>query len=208
MKSHLESLQSQIFTGLPAIVTDNSEYESKNIISVRPTIDMQHSDGQVSECPEIFNVPVINPSAGGGLLSFPIQIGDTVWIEFSMRNIEEWLEGDGSSVTEPTQRMHDMSDAVAIVGLYTKNSHLQPDPKDVVLKFKDNKLVLKEDGNVEIHSKSKYSVYNDQEELIALLSDIVDTIGNTTVSTIYGPTPLNSKAQIMQLKTKLDTFKK
>jgi hypothetical protein len=208
MKSHLESLQSQIFTGLPAIVTDNSEYESKNIISVRPTIDMQHSDGQVSECPEIFNVPVINPSAGGGLLSFPIQIGDTVWLEFSMRNIEEWLEGDGGSVTEPTQRMHDMSDAVAIVGLYTKNSHLQPDPKDVVLKFKDNKLILKEDGNVEIHSKSKYSVYNDQEELIALLSDIVDTIGNTTVNTIFGPTPLNSKAQIMQLKTKLDTFKK
>lgn len=208
MKSHLESLQSQIFTGLPAIVTDNSEYESKNIISVRPTIDMQHSDGQVSECPEIFNVPVINPSAGGGLLSFPIQIGDTVWIEFSMRNIEEWLEGDGGSVTEPTQRMHDMSDAVAIVGLYTKNSHLQPDKKDVVLKFKDNKLVLKEDGNVEIHSKSKYSVYNDQEELVALLSDIVDTIANTTVNTIFGPTPLNSKAQIMQLKAKLDTFKK
>jgi hypothetical protein len=169
---------------------------------------MQHSDGQVSECPEIFNVPVINPSAGGGLLSFPIQIGDTVWIEFSMRNIEEWLEGDGGSVTEPTQRMHDMSDAVAIVGLYTKNSHLQPDKKDVVLKFKDNKLVLKEDGNVEIHSKSKYSVYNDQEELVALLSDIVDTIANTTVNTIFGPTPLNSKAQIMQLKAKLDTFKK
>ena len=151
---------------------------------------------------------MINPSAGGGLLSFPVQIGDTVWLEFSMRNIEEWLEGDGSSVTEPTQRMHDMSDAVAVVGLYTKNSHLQPDPTDVVLKFKDNKLVLKEDGNVEIHSKSKYSVYNDQEELIALLSDIVDTIANTTVNTIFGPTPLNSKAQIMQLKTKLDTFKK
>jgi hypothetical protein len=150
MKSHLESLQSQIFTGLPAIVTDNSEYESKNIISVRPTIDMQHSDGQVSECPEIFNVPVINPSAGGGLLSFPIQIGDTVWLEFSMRNIEEWLEGDGSSVTEPTQRMHDMSDAVAIVGLYTKNSHLQPDKKDVVLKFRNNSIKLKDNKDIEI----------------------------------------------------------
>jgi hypothetical protein len=208
MKSHLESLQSQIFTGLPAIVTDNSEYESKNIISVRPTIDMQHSDGQVSECPEIFNVPVINPSAGGGLLSFPIQIGDTVWLEFSMRNIEEWLEGDGSSVTEPTQRMHDMSDAVAIVGLYTKNSHLQPDKKDVVLKFKDNKLVLKEDGNVEIYTKAKYSVYNEQEELIALLSDLIQEISLSNVNTVYGISPLNNKPALQAIKSRLDTFKK
>jgi hypothetical protein len=101
-----------------------------------------------------------------------------------------------------------MSDAVAIVGLYTKNSHLQPDPKDVVLKFKDNKLILKEDGNVEIHTKSKYSVYNDQEELIALLSDIVNTIANTTVNTYYGLSPLNAKPDILALKAKLDSFKK
>lgn len=207
MQSYMDDLQSKIYTTLPAIVVDNSEYESKNIISVRPTIDMEHSDAQVSECPVIYNVPVVQPSAGGGLLSFPIQIGDTVLIEFSMRNIESWLEGDGGSVTENTQRYHDMSDAVAVIGLYTKNTHLSPDPVDVVLKFKDNKVVLKDDGNVEIHTKSKFSVYNQQEELISLLSDIVDTIANTTVSTIYGPTPLNSKAQILQLKSQLDSFK-
>jgi hypothetical protein len=118
------------------------------------------------------------------------------------------LEGDGSSVTEPTQRMHDMSDAVAIIGLYTKNSHLRPDKKDVVLKFKDNKLILKEDGNVEIHSKSKYSVYNDQEELIALLSDLIQEISLSNVNTVYGISPLNNKPALQAIKSRLDTFKK
>lgn len=208
IQSHLDNLQSQIFTGMPATVTDVSNYESQNIISVRPVIDMQHSDGQVSECPEIFNVPVVNPSAGGGLLSFPIAIGDSVWLEFSMRNIEKWLQGGGESVTEPTMRLHDLSDGVAVIGMYTKNNHLSPDPKDVVLKFKDNSIRLKDDGNVEIITKSKYSVNNDAEELIAVLSEAIEAIANTTVSTVYGPTPLNSKAQILAIKNRLDTFKK
>lgn len=208
IKSHLDSLQSQIFTQLPAVVTDVSQYEQSNIVSVRPLIDMMHSDGQISECTEIFNVPVIQPSAGGGLLSFPIKEGDTVLIEFSMRNIEKWLEGGGESVTEPTMRYHDLSDAMAVIGLYTKNSHLKPDPKDVVLKFKDNSFRLKEDGNVEVVTKSKFSVNNEQEELIAVLSDIVDAIANTSVNTYYGLSPLNAKPQILQLKAKLDTFKK
>jgi hypothetical protein len=176
MQSYMDDLQSKVYTTLPAIITDVSQYESKNIISVRPTIDLEHSDGQVSECPDIFNVIVVQPSGGGGLLSFPLQAGDNVLIEFSMRNIESWLESDGGSVTENTQRFHDMSDAVAIVGLHTKNNHLKPDPKDVVLKFKDNKVVLKDDGNVEIHSASKFSVYNDQEELISLLSEFIQEI--------------------------------
>ena len=208
LKSHLDSLQSQIYTTLPAVVTDASLYESTSTVSVKPVIDLLHSDGQVSECPTIFNVPVINPSAGGGVLSFPIKEGDTVMLQFSMRNIENWLEGSGESVTEQTTRHHDQSDGIAVIGLYTKNNHLQPDPNDVLLKFKGNSIRLKEDGNVEVVTKNKFSVNNQQEELISLLSDIVNTIANTTVSTFYGLSPLNSKAQILQLKNRLDTFKK
>lgn len=208
MRSHLDNLQTQLFTQLPAVVTDVSQYQSQNIVSVKPVIDFMFSDGQVSECPEIFNVPVINPSAGGGLLSFPIQVGDTVLVEFSMRSIETWLEGSGESVTEPTMRTHDMSDGMAIIGLYTKSSHLQPDPKDVVLKFKDNSIRLKDDGDVEIITKSKYSVTNDAEELIAVLSDALAEIAASSVNTVYGISPLNNKAQILSIKSRLDSFKK
>lgn len=208
MRSHLESLQSQIYTTLPAVVTDNSEYQSTNTITVRPLIDYQHSDGGISECPTIYNVPVVNPSAGGGLLSFPIQVGDTVLLQFSMRDISEWLEGSGEATVEPTMRVHDQSDGIAVIGLYTKNSHLQPDPKDVVLKFKDNSITLKDDGNIEVVTKSKFSVTNDAEELINVLSEAIEAIANTTVSTIYGATPLNAKAQILSIKNRLDSFKK
>lgn len=226
MRSHIENLQTQLFTQLPARVTDVSEYQSKNIISVVPVIDMLHSDAQVNECPEIFNVPVINPSAGGGLLSFPIKVGDTVWVQFSMRGIDEWLEGNGESVTETTMRCHDMSDAVAVIGMYTKTSHLQPDPVDVVLKFAESEIrirenseilikqkdtssiLLKADGNIEVITKSKFSVNNDAEELIAVLSDALAEIAASSVNTVYGVSPLNNKVQILSIKSRLDSFKK
>lgn len=208
IKSHIENLQTQIYTQLPAIITDVSQYESSNIISVTPTINILHSDGQVNECPEIFNVPVVQPSGGGGLLSFPLAVGDNVLLEFSMRNIEEWLEGSGEAVTEPTRRLHDISDAVAIVGMHTKNNHLSPDPNDVVLKFKDNKITLKNDGNVEVITKAKFSVNNDAEELINVLSEAIEAIANTTVNTTYGLSPLNAKPQILAIKDRLDSFKK
>lgn len=209
IKSHLDSLQSQIFTTLPAIVTDVSNLESEQTISVRPTIDILHSDGQVNECPQIFNVPVIFPSAGGGILSFPVQVGDNVLVQFSMRNLENWLEGDGGSVVENTMRSHDLSDAIALVGLTTKANTLSPSPKDVVLKFKDNSVTLFDDGNVEVVTKSKIEIKNDQEELIALLSELIQTVSEITTNTIYsGFTPVNNKAAFTALKSRLDTLKK
>lgn len=209
IKSHLDDLQSQIYTSLPAIVTDVSEYESSQIITVRPVIDFLHSDGAVNECTEIFNVPVMMPSAGGGILSFPIQVGDTVKLTFSMRNLETWLEGDGGSVVENTMRLHDLSDAIAEVGLYPKANTLSPSPKDVVLKFKDNSLTLFDDGNVEVVTKSKIEIKNDQEELIALLSELIQTVSEITTNTIYsGFTPVNNKAAFTSLKSRLDTLKK
>lgn len=208
LKSHLESLQTQIYTSLPAVVIDNSQYQSNNVVTVRPLIDMQFSDGGVVECPIIYDVPVVNPSAGGGLLSFPIQVDDTVLVQFSMRDISEWLEGNGESVTESTMRVHDQSDGIAIIGLYTKNSHLQPDPNDVVLKFKDNSITLKDNGDVEVVTKSKFSVTNDAEELINVLSEALAEIANSNVNTIYGISPLNNKPQILAIKSRLDSFKK
>lgn len=208
IKSHLDDLQSQIYTSLPAIVTDVSDYESNQIITVRPVIDFLHSDGAVNECTEIFNVPVMMPSAGGGILSFPVQVGDTVKLTFSMRNLETWLEGDGSSVVENTMRLHDLSDAIAEVGLYPKSKTLSPSPKDVVLKFKDNSITLFDDGNVEVVTKSKIEIKNDQEELISLLSELIQEMSISTVNTVYGISPLNNKPALQAIKSRLDTLKK
>lgn len=207
LRSYLQELQSKLYTTLPAIVVDNSKFESEQVVDVQPLINPRMSTGETVECPIVYNVPVVLPSAGKGLLSFPIQVGDTVMCQFSMRNLEDWLDGDGSAVDEPTSRFHSMTDGIAVVGLYTKSNHLQPDPVDVVLKFKNNKIILRDNGDVEVESASKFAVRNDSEELVALLSETLQEIADSTVNSIYGISILNNKPQILALKSRLDSFK-
>ena len=208
IKAYLKDMKSQLYTSLPAEVVENDKFESEQVVTVRVLIDTLESDGVSLIGPTIYNVPVVFPSAGGGMLSFPVQVGDTVKVDFCMLNIESWLEGDGQSVVAPTRRTHDMNDAVAVTGLYTKTSNLSPNPNDVELKFKGNTILLRANGDVEIETASKYAVRNQSEELIALLSEVLQEVSNITTNTIYsGFTPINNKPQIQALKTRLDTFK-
>lgn len=206
IKAYLNDLKSQLHTTLPAEIVEY--FPETQTATVILSIDPLMSDGVSLTSPTLYNVPIIFPSAGGGLLSFPVEVGDTVKLEFSMLNIESWLDGNGEGVVAPTRRTHDINDAIATVGLYTKTSHLNPNPNDVELKFKGNTILLRQNGNVEIETASKYAVRNQSEELVSLLSEVLQEVSNITTNTIYsGFTPINNKSAIEALKTRLDTFK-
>lgn len=81
-----------------------------------------------------------------------------------------------------------------------------------------NAVHLKADGAVEITSKDgkgiikltpdgKVSLGNGSVELVDMLSQLVDMLSQTTVATALGPQPLSVKAQLTQLKTKIDEIK-
>lgn len=70
-----------------------------------------------------------------------------------------------------------------------------------------SKITLKNDGNINVTTKRTISVNNDSVELISLLSDLIGTLANTTVNTVYGQSILNSKPQLQNLKSQLDTLK-
>ncbi len=141
-----------IYTSIPARVMKYDE--ERQCVDVRPiihTIFPEHSTPMVS--PTITDVPVIFPSAGGGIMSFPItaydgeeELGDIVMLQFSMKGFDEWLvaEQDGDLAQQNT-RMHNMTDAVAIPSLYQFNDNLKPHAKNVELKFKDTVISLQDD---------------------------------------------------------------
>lgn len=71
----------------------------------------------------------------------------------------------------------------------------------------DNNLKINADGTISGVTSSTFSMSNDSVELIALLSDLINTLANTTVNTVYGVSILNSKPALQSLKTQLDTLK-
>lgn len=203
--SHIRSFESNLYTALPAVV---KSYDSnKQMVSVVPALNKLTDQKESLPWPTLNKVPLMFPSAGGGLLSFPVNVGDTVLLVFSKNSIDRWKVGSGLAVDLDSERSHAASDAIAIAGLYTSSSHLNPNPNDVELKFNNNSILLKENGSVEIKSNSTVKIQNNQVELVSLLSQLVDTINSITVNTVYGPSPINNILDFTALKAKLDTLK-
>jgi phage baseplate assembly protein gpV len=65
--------------------------------------------------PLLVDVPVIFPRGGGFTMTFPVRAGDECLVVFSDRCIDFWWQNGGVQETVDP-RMHDLSDAFAIVG--------------------------------------------------------------------------------------------
>jgi hypothetical protein len=140
-------------TSVPARVISVDNFGSDQTVDVLPIINDTFADGTVLELPPILDVPVQYPSAGGGLLSFPIVVGDIVLLVFSKRSIDEWMASrttDNGTFTPADKRTYSLNDAIAIPGIYTKNTNLTPNTTDVELKFKNLSIKLEASGNISL----------------------------------------------------------
>jgi len=97
---------------------------SKQMVDVKPVLQRrvrfadQDVDDAVEDLPVIPNVPVAFQRGGGAFLSFPLKQGDQVMLHFSHSSLDEWLSSSGD-VTDPQDvRRHDITDAIAVPGLY------------------------------------------------------------------------------------------
>lgn len=223
--SHIQNYDSQLFTAMPASVLEVTKDGGIKYVKVQPSLNKIYTDGVTSKMPPVSKVPVVFPSGGGGLLSFPIVEGDTVLLIFSKRNISNWLEGDGGEVNPATLRTNSLNDAIAIPGLYPTKNNLSPNDTDTELKYNGNTILLKQDGGMEIKTESgdldvsasgkvavttgsTLSVRNSSEELISLLSELIDACSAITTSTVYSAVqPTNNASAFTALKARLDTFK-
>lgn len=173
IKSHSDCLQDNIYTSLPATVTS---YNPSNQ-SVDVNVDLRRtnpSSGEDFGLISLREVPVMFPSAGGGILSFPITKGDKVLIMFTKFSLDSWLAGVEGLV--PDNRQHDINDAIAIIGLFNLKTNLSPNETDVELKFKGSSVTLKATGDLEVTTSGN---------MIATVEGTLtaDVTGDTTITT-------------------------
>jgi hypothetical protein len=146
-------VKERMYTSTLATVLNTDNFGEDQTIDVQPDINNVFDDGVILELPPILDVPVQFPSAGGGIMSFPIKKGDTVLLVFSMHSLDEWMEGkaaDTGSITPADRRMYNLNDAIAIPGVYTKHTNLSPNITDTELKFNELSIKLEEAGDVSV----------------------------------------------------------
>lgn len=132
-----------IHTALPAEV---SKYDpSGPSVEVKPFIKKLYKNDEVVDLPVIVSVPVLFPRTEKFKFTFPIEKGDSVLLVFVERSMETWLSR-GESVAPQDPRKFDLSDAVAIPGLWAFGKGLSVgDRSQVELEF--DKVKISTDGN-------------------------------------------------------------
>ena len=91
---------------------------NEKTVDIQPVINRK-VDGKDIKLPVFVEVPVMHLHGGASYTAYPINVGDYALLIFTERCFDNWY--DGRDETLPLEfRMHDYSDAVAIVGLYNR----------------------------------------------------------------------------------------
>lgn len=114
-----------VWTAIPAIVV--SYNAGDNTVTCQPAIrvvirDLNVDTGKESQktvdLPQLIKVPVIQYGAGGFCLDIKPTAGDEVLVVFGARCIDGWWQSGGVQ-GQIEQRAHDLSDGMAIPGLWS-----------------------------------------------------------------------------------------
>jgi hypothetical protein len=118
LQAALDGRQAQLHTGMPGQIVSYNPATMTAVVQPSLQAFQTLPDGtvQLVTIRPIEDVPVHFPGGGGFTLTFPVKPGDDCWIKFSERSLDNWYQHGG--VQQPSDwRMHDITDAVAEVGV-------------------------------------------------------------------------------------------
>jgi hypothetical protein len=145
----MENHTNKIRVAIPGIIQNfNPETQTA---TVQPAIQEQINGESVS-LPLLPDVPVQFPRAGGFCMTFPVKQGDECLVVFNDMCIDSWWQSGGVQ-TQLELRRHDLSDAVAILGItsvpnavkdYSIDSmQIRSDDGVTIIDLKDGNITLK-----------------------------------------------------------------
>lgn len=179
----------EVYTAMPCIVTNVvGSFESMRV-DVQPSINTLYKDGTSEEHTQILGVPVILPGSANSLVSFPLNVGDTVLCVFSQRSMDNFKIGNGQPTVPNDYRKHTDQDAIAIPGLFpfAKSSNRPAirkyphNPKtDLVIAHNigsgtEVMIQMKQDGSLTINTEQEVTVNCKTVEINATESYTINT---------------------------------
>lgn len=196
IKDAIEQRLCDVHTCLPAKIIS---FDGKKA-SVQPQLQRKYSDGEIVTLPVISNVPVMWPQTLNAIVILPLKAGDTGTVFFSERSLDKWLVAGGVVNPDDTRKFH-LSDAIFYPGVKPFDASSDYDPLRIVIKNKDARLTVKEDGKFKIENTK------DSEELLTIIDDFLSAVLAAKVNTALGPQPLVPPTLFTNLQTRLAKLK-
>lgn len=177
--SDVLALQKQdVFASLNCVKVGNiTAFDAtKKTAQIQILFKRQFPDGTTASYPILLDCPVFTLQGGGAYLQMPIAAGDQCIVLFSDRSLDEWYQ-NGAEAVPSSPRMHDMSDAIAIVGINALNSAAPATPS--------NKAILSYQGSTyEINSTGIKAIAAGGAELDLQAALVTLKNGTTTLLTL------------------------
>lgn len=174
----------------PSNQTATIQLTDKGVISNSDGSEQLITFSPLLQCPAI----ILKGASGG--LTFPINEGDTCLVLFNDRDIDNWFE-DGLPQRPNTLRAHEMSDAIALVGIRNGINKLTDyNNSATVINYLDTKISL---GN-------KVEISNAAENLKSIIDELINVVTNLkTVDPISGELPIDAAtaASLSALSTRV-----
>lgn len=144
----VESKLQNFNTVMPGIIEDVDVTGA--VCNVKPLLKKRYKNGVDFEYPVIANVPIVFYRAGNAMISLPIKRGDLVMLLFCQRSLDGWLAAQsGESVDPKDSRKFDLTDAIALPGLYPFSDLPQgADPNNLVIRNGQSQITLTPAGAV------------------------------------------------------------
>ena len=191
--SLLEAQKADIFATFHCVQIGKIEKVTPDEQTVEVTLQIRRpaADGTSSAIPLLVDVPYMVLQGGGAYIDLPITAGDYCIVLFNDRDIDTWWST--ANMADPaTNRKHDLSDGIAIVGL---------NPKTAVLPMAGTSLGL-------IAADKKVRIKNDIETLFTLMGDLIDAVSGLTTygSPASHTVTASSQAALAAIKTRFESL--
>lgn len=120
-ESMFDNLKRQFHCAIPAVIQDYDN--TKGTVSAVPAIRelLYDQDGRSVhiELPLLLDVPLLFPSGGGYVITFPVKKGDECLVLFGDMCIDGWWQNGGTQNMAEIRR-HDLSDGFAILAPFSQ----------------------------------------------------------------------------------------
>lgn len=111
----------ELRVAVPAVVVSFSA--AAQTVTVQPAVQenlLQDGVPVPTSLPQLANVVVALPRAGGFALTFPIAPGDECLVVFADMCIDAWWQSGGTGNNQLERRRHDLTDGIAIFGIWSQ----------------------------------------------------------------------------------------
>ena len=97
--------------------TASVAFSYKKVLKQANAVNVNDYTDTIVDYPVLIRCPVMAMGGGGAWTTYPVFSGDPCLLLFCDRDIDLWLEKGSTTSAPNSERMHDISDAVALVGL-------------------------------------------------------------------------------------------